>query len=90
VSFTSAFKAVEQNLRPVKLQASFRSGEILLSAVDEVFRSKEIYVSVTSDAAGIPPHIALEDSAPGEVEIWPLTLPDEKGPPPGWDAPFDM
>jgi ATP-dependent helicase/nuclease subunit A len=87
--FKRAFDAVELEWRPVKLQTSFRSGEIVLGAVDEVFRAKEIFASVTSDEAGIPPHIALEDAAPGQVEIWPLTLPDEKPSPAGWDAPFD-
>lgn len=88
--FKRAFEQVELEWRPVKLQHSFRSGEIVLGAVNEVFRSKEIYASVTSDEVGIPPHIALEDAAPGQVEIWPLEKPDDKGPQPGWDAPFDQ
>ena len=43
---------------------SFRSGESVLGAVDEVFKAKHIAASVSSDADGFPPHIALPDAAP--------------------------
>jgi ATP-dependent helicase/nuclease subunit A len=68
---------------------SFRSGENVLAAVDEVFRSKELAASVTSDRDGFPPHIALPDAPPGVVEIWEPEKPDERNPIEGWDAPFD-
>ena len=83
------FDAAEMDWKSVKLQTSFRSGEVVLGAVDKVFEREEIFASVTSDRAGIPPHIALPDAAPGEVEIWDLTRPDKKEPVKGWDAPFD-
>jgi len=88
-TFGRAFKAAELELRPVKLQTSFRFGKIVQSAVDTVFRHQSIYASLTSDKDGIPPHIALPDTAPGCVDIWPLVVPDPKERPPGWDAPFD-
>jgi ATP-dependent helicase/nuclease subunit A len=54
-----------------------------------VFREQEIFASVTSDAGGIKPHMALEGAAPGFVEIWPLVEPDKREPVEPWDAPFD-
>jgi ATP-dependent helicase/nuclease subunit A len=68
---------------------SFRSGANLLAAVDKVFEHKDIYASVTTDSAGIPPHIALPDAAPGVVEIWDTIKPEKKAEIEAWDAPFD-
>lgn len=68
---------------------SFRSGPNVLGAVDAVFAERDIFVSVTSDIAGVPPHEALPDAAPGLVEVWPLIEPDEARDIEGWDAPFD-
>jgi ATP-dependent helicase/nuclease subunit A len=68
---------------------SFRSGPNVLGAVDEVFKRKDISASVTSDADGIPPHIALPDGLPGLVEIWDIIKPEGKRAIEAWDAPFD-
>jgi len=68
---------------------SFRSGDSVLGAVDEVFKSQPIAASVASDSDGFPPHIALPDAPPSEVEIWEPTVPDERREIEGWDAPFD-
>ena len=68
---------------------SFRSGESVLGAVDEVFKAKEIATSVSADSDGFPPHIALPDAPPSLVEIWEPTKPEEREPIEGWDAPFD-
>jgi ATP-dependent helicase/nuclease subunit A len=68
---------------------SFRSGESVLAAVDEVFKDKLVAASVSSDADGFPPHIALPDAPPSLVEIWEPTEPDERKEIEGWDAPFD-
>ena len=46
--------------------------------------------SVSSDAGGFPPHIALPDAPPGMVEIWEPEKPDERREIEGWDAPFDL
>jgi len=54
-----------------------------------VFSLREVFASVTTDEAGIPPHIAVRDQSPGLVELWPLIEPDEKIEIEGWDAPFD-
>lgn len=69
---------------------SFRSGPNVLGAVDEVFRPSEIAASVTTDADGVPPHIALPDALPGRVEIWPLVAANERREVEAWDAPFDL
>ncbi len=50
---------------PREFKHSFRSGPNVLGAVDKVFERKDVYRSVTSDADGIPPHLALPDAAPG-------------------------
>ena len=69
---------------------SFRSGDSVLGAVDEVFKGAAIAASVASDSDGFPPHIALPDAPPSEVEIWEPTEPDERREIEGWDAPFDQ
>jgi ATP-dependent helicase/nuclease subunit A len=68
---------------------SFRSGASVLGAVDEVFRPGAMAASVTADADGFPPHIALPDAPPSVVEIWEPEKPDERKEIEGWDAPFD-
>jgi ATP-dependent helicase/nuclease subunit A len=73
-----------------ELKHSFRSGESILAAVDLVFKSTEIAASVSSDAGGFPPHLALPDALPGVVEIWEPEQPDERREIEGWDAPFDL
>jgi ATP-dependent helicase/nuclease subunit A len=72
-----------------KFEHSFRSGDAVLGAVDEVFRAQQIAASVTTDSDGFPPHIALPDAPPSMVDIWEPTKPDERDDIEGWDAPFD-
>jgi ATP-dependent helicase/nuclease subunit A len=73
-----------------ELKHSFRSGESILAAVDLVFKSMEMAASVSSDAGGFPPHLALPDALPGVVEVWEPEQPDERREIEGWDAPFDL
>ena len=87
--FIKLSQAAEHELRPVRLDYSFRSGEVVLGAVDRVFRDKNVYVSVTSDEAGMQPHLALPDAVPGLVELWDTTKADDKRDMEAWDAPFD-
>src|SRR5580658_7955563 len=88
--FKSAHEKAGLGFVDSKFEHSFRSGGEILAAVDLVFARKEIAASVTSDAAGFPPHIALEDAAPGVVEIWEPEKPDQRDDnKEGWDAPFD-
>ena len=85
--FESAHKKAKLDFVPREFKRSFRSGESVLAAVDEVF--KDIAASVTSDKGGFPPHIALSDAPPSLVEIWEPMEPDERREIAGWDAPFD-
>jgi len=87
--FARQFDTPELGWRYLRFHHSFRSGEAVLGSVDRVFKAREIYESVTTDVAGIPPHQALEDAAPGLVELWPLIAPADKREIEGWDAPFD-
>ena len=87
--FDQAFSAIGVGWRYVRFDHSFRSGPNVLGAVNEVFRAAEVFASVTSDEAGVAPHLSLPDAAHGLVEIWPLTRPPERRELEGWDAPFD-
>jgi ATP-dependent helicase/nuclease subunit A len=88
--FAGQFDTPEQGWRFLRFHHSFRSGENVLGSVDQVFRTQEIFESVTTDKAGIPPHEALPNAAPGLVELWPLIAPEKSGEDKeGWDAPFD-
>ena len=88
--FERAHKNAELEFIFREFKHSFRSGDNVLGAVDEVFKSKAIAASVASDSDGFPPHIALPDAPPSEVELWEPTAPDERREIEGWDAPFDQ
>ncbi len=87
--FASAHQNAALRFEFRKFEHSFRSGANVLAAVDEVFKDKLVAASVSSDAGGFPPHIALPDAAPSLVEIWEPEEPDERKEIEGWDAPFD-
>ncbi len=87
--FEAAFDRPELGWSYIEFQHSFRSGVNVLGAVDAVFAARDVYLSVTADEGGIPPHMALRDTAPGEVELWNLIEPEETHEIEGWDAPFD-
>ncbi len=87
--FARQFDTPELGWKSLKFHSSFRSGENVLGSVDQVFRDKDIYASITTDEAGIPEHRSLPGAAPGLVEVWPLTEPAERREMEGWDAPFD-
>jgi ATP-dependent helicase/nuclease subunit A len=87
--FEEHFLASDVAWRFVRFDHSFRSGENVLGAVDDVFRFPEIYRSIASDCSGRLVHLALPGAAPGLVEIWPLIEPDPMPEMTAWDAPFD-
>jgi ATP-dependent helicase/nuclease subunit A len=91
--FEKHFLASDVSWRFVRFDHSFRSGENVLGAVDEVFRFPNIYRSIASDHDGKLvhklTHLALPGAAPGLVEIWPLMEPDPLPDMTAWDAPFD-
>ena len=87
--FQSAHAAIGSPFVHLEFKHSFRSGPNVLAAVDEVFAQGDISLSVVSDSDCVPPHIALPDAAPGLVEIWDTTKPEDKREIEAWDAPFD-
>ena len=87
--FQRIHREAELQFNPCRFAHSFRSGCNVLGAVDKVFASRDIFVSVTTDADGMPPHSALPDAPPGLVEIWPLIEAQKRPEVDGWDAPFD-
>ncbi len=87
--FENMYQGSEVDWRFVRFDHSFRSGPNVLGAVDAVFGSAAVYRSVTTDRAGMAPHLALPDAAPGLVEIWPLIEADTRPEMEAWDAPFD-
>jgi ATP-dependent helicase/nuclease subunit A len=88
--FERAHQAAQRSFVFREFKHSFRSGANILAAVDAVFSDQAVAASVSSDADGFPPHIALPHAPPGLVEIWEPVEP-EKGPEiDGWDAPFDQ
>src|SRR5262249_9445964 len=60
--FERAYEAIGFGWRYVRFDHSFRSGPNVLGAVNEVFRRQTVAVSVTSDADGVAPHLALPDA----------------------------
>jgi ATP-dependent helicase/nuclease subunit A len=82
------FHAAKLAWRNVRLLTSFRSGEIVLQAVDAVFARASSYEALSSEKARTV-HESLPGKLPGHVDIWPLVLPDEKQDIEGWEAPFD-
>ena len=87
--FETAHKNASMRFAFRKFEHSFRSGANVLAAVDEVFKNNLVTASVSFDAGGFPPHIALPDAPPSVVEIWEPTEPDERQEIEGWEAPFD-
>jgi ATP-dependent helicase/nuclease subunit A len=89
-SFKRAYEAAEQPLVPIEFKYSFRSLQVILDAVDTVFKRPEAYSGLTAETAQIPTaHTAVRANAPGHVEIWPLEEPSAKPEIKPWDAPFD-
>jgi ATP-dependent helicase/nuclease subunit A len=67
---------------------SFRSGQAILKSVDHVFRDEAIYRSIHAEKA-YPLHEALPDAGPSQIDLWELSVADEKQDIEGWRAPFD-
>lgn len=83
------FKAADLAFERVSFTYSFRSGDSVLKAVESTFREQSIFRSITTDADGMPAHMALADAAPGMIELWPLEQADKRAEIEGWQAPFD-
>ncbi len=86
--FQIRFEAAELAWRNLRFEASFRSGETVLGAVDAVFARPQAFEGLSADPVKTV-HRALPEAAPGLVEIWPLLGPEEAREIEAWDAPFD-
>jgi ATP-dependent helicase/nuclease subunit A len=86
--FARLCRAIDQDLLYVPFRHSFRSGPNVLAAVDKVFERPEAFSGLSADNLKTV-HESLPDAAPGMVEIWETTKPEEKRELEAWDAPFD-
>ncbi|WP_414642776.1 double-strand break repair helicase AddA [Bradyrhizobium sp.] len=82
------FEDAELRFESIPLTYSFRSGQAILRSVDHVFRDEAIYRSIHAEKA-YPLHEALPDAGPSQIDLWELSVADEKQDIEGWRAPFD-
>jgi ATP-dependent helicase/nuclease subunit A len=82
------FEDAELRFESIPLTYSFRSGQAILKSVDHVFRDETIYRSIHAEKA-YPLHEALPDAGPSQIDLWELSVADDKQDIEGWRAPFD-
>jgi ATP-dependent helicase/nuclease subunit A len=82
------FEDAELRFESIPFTYSFRSGQAILKSVDHVFRDEAIYRSIHAEKA-YPLHEALPDAGPGQIDLWELSVADDKQDIEGWRAPFD-
>jgi ATP-dependent helicase/nuclease subunit A len=82
------FENAELRFESIPFTYSFRSGQAILKSVDHVFRDEAIYRSIHAERA-YPLHEALPDAGPSQIDLWELSVADEKQDIEGWRAPFD-
>jgi ATP-dependent helicase/nuclease subunit A len=85
--FQRAYDAAALRFLPLELKHSFRSVQIVLDAVDLVFKTPGALRGLDDPVPTV--HTAVRRKAPGLVEIWPLIEPEKTAPVEAWDAPFD-
>ncbi len=84
--FRESIEDIKLTFADVELQESFRSSQVILEAVDKVFKNNG--VGLTSDGV-IPPHTARKSWLPGYIELWPLIAKDNEPIPESWRLPVD-
>lgn len=82
------FEDAELKFESIPFTYSFRSGPAILRSVDHVFRDEAIYRSIHAEKA-YPLHEALPGAGPSRIDLWELSVADEKQELEGWRAPFD-
>ncbi len=82
------FEDAEMRFESIPFTYSFRSGHAILKSVDHVFRDETIYRSIHAEKA-YPLHEALPDAGPSQIDLWELSVADDKQDIEGWRAPFD-
>ena len=81
-------RAASYDFEDVELHLSFRSTQIVLSAVDTVFDLDRARAGVTTGPEW-PYHTAARRDDPGRVLVWPLIDPPQRPEPEDWTAPLD-
>lgn len=87
-ALSSRVKAVGEELKNARLALSFRSTKDVLHAVDEVFEHEANAKGLTQDGIA-PPHDAVRENDPGEVQVWPLFVKRKQEKPDNWLNPVD-
>ena len=82
------FEDAELRFESIPFTYSFRSGQAILKSVDHVFRDEAIYRSIHAEK-NYPLHEALPDAGPSQIDLWELSVADDKQDIEGWRAPFD-
>jgi ATP-dependent helicase/nuclease subunit A len=82
------FEEAELKFESIPFTYSFRSGQEILKSVDYVFRDEAIYRSIHAEKT-YPLHEALPDAGPSQIDLWELSVADDKQDIEGWRAPFD-
>jgi ATP-dependent helicase/nuclease subunit A len=85
--FQRAYEAAGLRFLPIELKHSFRSVQVVLDAVDLVFKTPGALRGLDDPVPTV--HTAVRRKSPGLVEIWPLNEPEKAAEVDGWDAPFD-
>ena len=85
--FAGAAQAVTHELRPVALDASFRSTPAVLTFVDTLFADPEARDGVVDDPADPVRHRPVRREDGGLVELWPLIGPSDAPATTPWTAP---
>jgi ATP-dependent helicase/nuclease subunit A len=85
--FQRTYEAAGLGFLPIEFKHSFRSVQVVLDAVDLVFKTPGAFRGLDDPVATV--HTAVRHKAPGLVEIWPLVEPEKTAAVEGWDAPFD-
>jgi len=82
------FEDAKLRFETIPFTYSFRSGQEILKSVDHVFREAAIYRSIHAEKT-YPLHEALPDAGPSQIDLWELSVADDKQDIEGWRAPFD-
>ncbi len=88
--FKSSARGASQEFRDVDFTVSFRSAPEILQAVDLVFaRSSPARIGLDGLMSRDWHHESNRRDSKGTVEIWPLTVPEDKAEQDPWQAPVD-
>lgn len=82
------FEDADLRFESIPFTYSFRSGQLILKSVDHVFRDETIYRSIHAEKT-YPLHESLPDAGPSQIDLWELSVADDKQDIEGWRAPFD-